>query len=152
VLKLRSFLRFWLPVLVWMAVIFTASCDRGSFQHSSRIVAPFVRWLWPQVSPETLHTIVLCVRKCGHLTEYAVLALLLWRAWRPADPPEEAPWRWSRAGLVLALVALYAASDEFHQAFVPTREASVKDVLIDLFGAALALLCVWGARRWRSHR
>jgi VanZ family protein len=50
----------------------------------------------------------------------------------------------------LAIVALYAASDEFHQRFVPTREASVVDVFIDTSGAALALIFIWIVGRWRK--
>jgi len=41
-----------------------------------------VRWLFPHASAETIHGAVGLVRKCAHLTEYAVLALLLWRALR----------------------------------------------------------------------
>ncbi len=74
------------------------------------------------------------------MAEYAVLALLLWRALHKPAQPGRSPWRWPEAGLVLALVALYAASDEIHQAFVPSREASAGDVLLDTTGAALGLL------------
>ncbi len=151
-LNARSFFRYWLPVLVWMAVIFSASTDRLSFQHSSRMVAPLVHWLWPHISAEALHNIVLAVRKCGHLTEYAILALLLWRAWRRSPGSESPPWRWSQAALVLVVVALYAASDEFHQAFVPSREGSLWDVSLDTCGAALALVCLWGIGRLRKRR
>jgi VanZ family protein len=135
-----------------MALIFAASSDRGSYQHSSRLIGPLVHWLFPRLSDEALHTVVVGVRKCAHLTEYAVLALLLWRARRHAVQPRPPTWRWSDAGLVLALVALYAASDEIHQAFVPSREASVGDVLLDTTGAALTLLALWGLTRLRKPR
>ena len=133
-----------------MWVIFSASSDQMSMQHSSRIVGPLVHWLFPHLSDEAVHGIVMFVRKCAHVAEYAVLALLLWRALRKPAEHGKAPWRWSKAGLVLALVALYAASDEIHQAFVPSRQASVWDVLLDTSGAALALLCLWGFGRLRK--
>ena len=69
-----------------MALIFSASGDRASFSHSSRIIGPIVRWLFPQLSDEAVHAIVVLVRKCAHLAEYAVLALLLWRALRKPTP------------------------------------------------------------------
>jgi VanZ family protein len=47
------------------------------------------------------------------------------------------------AGLVLLSCAAYAASDEFHQSFVPSRTASLRDVTIDLCGATLAVLLYW---------
>lgn len=149
--KLRSLIRYWLPVLVWMWLIFSASGDRMSFQHSSRIIGPFVHWLLPHLSDEAIHDLVVIVRKCAHLAEYAVLALLFWRALRKTKGPEFPRWRWPVAGLVLALVALYAASDEFHQTFVPSREGCVTDVLLDTAGGALGLLCLWTAGRLRKH-
>ena len=135
-----------------MWVIFSASSDRLSFQHSSRIIGPVVRWLFPHLSDEAVHAIVLIVRKCAHLTEYAVLALLLWRALHKAPGPDASAWRWPEAGLALALVALYAASDEFHQTFVPSRQGCVSDVLLDAAGGALGLVCLWAAGRWHKRR
>jgi VanZ family protein len=156
VLRLRSFIRYWLPVLVWMGLIFSASGDQASFSHSSRIIGPIVRWLFPQLSDEAVHAIVVLARKCAHLTEYAVLAVLLWRALRKPPKGDPRPWAWSDAGLALALTALYAAADEFHQLFVPSRQGSVWDVLLDTLGATVGMLCLWAVcqlrtRRWRTE-
>jgi VanZ family protein len=148
---LRSFVKYWLPLLVWMLVIFSASSDRMSFEHSSRIIGPFVHWLLPHLSYEAVRAFVMFARKCAHLTEYAVLALLIWRTLRKPPEPNASSWRWSHAGLALALAALYAASDEIHQAFVPSRQGSVWDVLLDTSGAALALLCLWAVGRLRKR-
>jgi len=180
VLKLRAFLKYWLPALIWMALIFSASSDANSFAHSSRIIGPLLHWLFPQMPDDTMYLIVLLVRKCAHLTEYAVFALLLWRALRkpvknaprpPAWPklpttqqaepqpnrmPEresrtlrrgEGPWLWREARLALLIVALYAASDEFHQCFVPTRTGLVSDVFVDTAGGAAGLLALWAFGR-----
>jgi VanZ family protein len=91
-------------------------------------------------------------RKCCHLAEYAVLGLLVWRALHQPQKNQPKPWRWTEAGLTLAVVLLYAASDELHQIFVPTRTAHVSDVFIDTAGAAFALLLLWLAgksfKRW----
>ena len=133
-----------------MWIIFSASGDRMSFQHSSRIIGPFLHWVFPHLSDDATRAVVVFVRKCAHLTEYAVLALLLWRALRKPPGPEVLRWQWSVAGIVLALVALYAASDEIHQTFVPSREGCVTDVLLDATGAALGLLCLWAAGRLRK--
>jgi VanZ family protein len=151
VLRLRSFIKYWLPVLVWMWVIFSASGDTASFQHSSRIIGPLLRWFFPHLSDEAVHAMVVSVRKGAHLAEYALLALLLWRALRRRLPANRVSWSWPTAGLVLALVSLYATTDEIHQAFVPTRQGSVWDVLIDTAGAALGLVCLWGLGRVRKR-
>jgi VanZ family protein len=144
-------LRNWLPLLVWMLVIFTASGDRMSFDHSSRIIGPFLHWLLPYLSDDAVHAVIVIVRKGAHVTEYAVLALLLWHALRKPPEANVPSWRWSQAGLALALAALYAASDEIHQAFVPSRQCSVWDVLLDTTGAAIGLLCLWAVGRLRKR-
>jgi len=106
----------------------------------------------PGLSEKAIHLVNMLVRKAGHLTEYGILAVLLWRAIRNSHIPKTRSWSWTDAGWTLLIVALYAASDEFHQSFVPTREASLRDVLIDCVGALLALLCLWGLGRCRESR
>jgi len=132
-----------------MGLIFTASGDTQSFRRSSRIIAPFLRWLFPHLADDTVQLIVLLVRKCAHLTEFAVMAWLFWRALRKPVRNDPRPWKWSEAFIALACVALYATSDEIHQTFIPTRQGSVLDVLIDTSGAALGLLAIWAIGRWR---
>ncbi|AFZ66416.1 VanZ family protein [Deinococcus peraridilitoris] len=77
--------------------------------------------------------------KLAHALEYALLGFLLARA--------TGSWR---AAWVIA--ALYGASDEIHQAFVPMRSAGLDDWLADLSGAFVGA-CL-GAGRWpkRAHR
>ena len=74
------------------------------------------------------------------LTEYCVLALLLWRAFRRPRKTIRVPG----TGVKPARVAdgrAYAATDEFHQIFVPTRTPAVHDVVIDTLGGAAGLFC-----------
>ena len=73
-------LRYWLPVLIWMGVIFLVSTDLGSANHTSRIIEPLLRWAVPDISPKTIEVVQTIIRKGGHLTEYAILALLTLRA------------------------------------------------------------------------
>lgn len=141
--KARSFLKYWLPVLLWMVVIFSASDDANSFRRSSRILAPLLRWLFPHLTEETVNHIVTFARKCAHLTVYAILAFLVWRALRQPAKGDPRPWSWREAGWAILLVAIYAVTDEFHQHFVPGREASVLDVLLDTSGGAAGMVFVW---------
>jgi VanZ family protein len=133
----------WLPVVLWMGFIFVMSTGLGSAAHTSRFIIPILHWLLPHAEPGTIDRLHFLIRKAGHLTEYAVLALLLRRAL--ARPGLKA------LGLALLITAVYAASDEFHQSFVPGRTASVDDVLIDTTGALLALTTVEVWRRWRRN-
>ncbi len=147
----RVFVKYWLPVLIWMSLIFTASGDTLSSEHSSHIIAPILRWLFPHLSEVHVGQVVFILRKGAHLTEYAVLAWLLWRALRQPIKNDRRRWRWADARLVLLGVALYAAGDEFHQLFVASREAKVTDVLIDTSGGALGLILLWVIGVWRKQ-
>jgi VanZ family protein len=100
-------LTIWLPVLLWAAVIFAFS----SVPHLSSGLG-----VWDTV-----------LRKCAHVTEYAVLGALLYRAFE-----REAP--------ALAAGVAYASTDELHQHFVRGRHASPIDVGIDAVGVALGML------------
>lgn len=148
--KFRSFVLYWLPVVLWMSLIFTASGDRGSFRQSSRIIEPLLHWLFPHLSQDVVNTVILVVRKCGHLTEFGLFTLLVWRAIRKPRRSEPRPWQWSEAAEALWVAVLYAATDEFHQTFVPSREGCLRDVFIDSTGAVLGLFCFWLFGRWRK--
>ena len=141
--KHTTFLKYWLPVALWMIIIFSASGDGQSYKHSSRIIVPLLHWLFPWMSQELIETLHYLARKCGHLSEYAMLGLLLWRAIRQPQKTDPRPWLWPEAGLALALVFLYSASDELHQVFVPSRTGLVSDVCIDTLGGAAGLLLLW---------
>jgi VanZ family protein len=136
-------IRAWLPAVLWMAAIFVGSTDVLSSEHTSRFIGPLLRWLKPDISEPAVNAIQFAVRKCGHLSEYAVLAVLFRRALHLSASVPLEPWNWKNAFWALALSALYAASDEFHQSFVATRYASILDVGIDSAGAALGLGCFW---------
>jgi len=100
-------LSLWLPVIVWAAVIFL-------FSSIPSLGTGLGVW-------DTI------LRKGAHLTEYAILGLLLLRA-----VGRELP--------AFALGIAYAITDEIHQHFVRGRHASPIDVLIDTVGVAIGLL------------
>jgi VanZ family protein len=134
----KRFIKYWLPLLLWIGLIFLGSTDLMSVEHTSRFIVPLLRWLKPDISPETLASIHFMIRKCAHVGEYAVLALLLVRA-------ATCMTSLTRSMPILRISAwvgcfLVAATDEFHQAFVASRGASVIDVVIDSAGAILGLL------------
>jgi VanZ family protein len=136
-------LRYWLPLLIWMVLIFSASADANSTEHTSRFLEPFLRWLSPNISLEAIDTVRWLVRKAAHLTEYAILAWLAWRVVRCLLRQDTRPWSWTAAGVALAIVIVYAATDEIHQTFVPNRTGSWKDICIDTAGGTLGLMAVW---------
>jgi hypothetical protein len=135
---MRRFFKYWLPLLIWACVIFLGSTDMLSAEHTSRFMVPFLLWLKPGMAPDTILFILIVMRKSAHVSEYAILALLLWRALR--SNPTLRTKTSMLLGEVLFVCAVFAASDEFHQSFVKSRTPSVRDVLLDTAGAALGLL------------
>lgn len=107
-------LTVWFPVVAWAAVIFT-------FSSIPSLSTGLGTW-------DTI------LRKGAHLTEYAVLGALLYRALG-----REAP--------ALTAGIAYAATDEFHQHFVRGRHASPVDVAIDAVGVSLGMLLWLRLRR-----
>jgi VanZ family protein len=108
----RSALSLWLPVVVWAVVIFALSSV-------------------PSLGTG-LGTWDLVLRKLAHVSEYALLGLLLTRAAR-------------RPVVAVVLAAAYAVTDEVHQTFVEGRHGAPLDVAIDTVGAIVGVL-VW--MRW----
>ncbi len=77
----------------------------------------------------------LIARKLVHISEYALLCFLWWRAFRTVAP--------ARAiALALAITIAYACTDELHQRSVRGRHGTPVDVLIDAFGASAAALAI----------
>jgi VanZ family protein len=99
----------WLPVVIWAAVIFT-------FSSIPSLGTGLGVW-------DTI------LRKGAHMTEYAILGLLLLRALGRELP-------------ALAVGIGYAILDEVHQHFVRGRHASPVDVLIDTVGLAIGIFLV----------
>jgi len=82
--------------------------------------------------------------KGWHATEYAILDSLAFRYLQTRLP--------IRRALLISFVmcVAFAASDEWHQTFVPGRGGNVRDVLIDTSGAAIATTVI--ALRLRRGR
>jgi VanZ family protein len=78
------------------------------------------------------------VRKGAHMTEYAILAMLV-RAAVYNRRERKRSYRWCAERAVLVCAA-YACTDEFHQLFVAGRAGQVRDVLIDTAGALIGLI------------
>jgi VanZ family protein len=130
----------WLPVLLWMGFIFVMSTDAGSSVHTSSVLEPVVQWINPTISQEQFDFVHFLVRKSAHLTEYAVLAILILRALRSSLLSNLGRWSMRAAGVTLLASAAYATTDEFHQSFVMGRTASMHDVLVDSCGALVAIV------------
>ena len=114
--KLKNFCRLWLPVILWMLVIFSLSSVPGG--------------QLPDVPIPRIHTI-------AHFFEYSILGALLLRAFLNVN------FRKRTIALSLLAVAgafLFGLSDEWHQSFVPGRSCRLEDVLSDVLFAIVGVL------------
>jgi VanZ family protein len=139
-----NFVNRWLPVLLWATVIFLFSTEHFAAPQSSRILGPLLRWLIPGITPEQVSFVQFLIRKLGHWFEYFVLAVLLYRALY-AESGSRSSVR--PAAMTIAFALVWAITDEFHQSLVPSRSASIVDVMIDGFGALCGIF--W---RYLRHR
>lgn len=115
--------RYWLPALCCMALIFLLSSLSGSSLSNFGFLDVFIK-------------------KGAHITEYAILYFFLFRAVQILMITR-------KALIVSAVIAvLYAISDEYHQTFVPLREGTVRDVFIDSIGIFLMYLIL---RRYHTR-
>lgn len=116
-------------------MVLSFSSASFSADNTGGLLGPLLAWLLPGLSPSGIEAIHGLLRKAAHVTEYAVLAALWWRALtRGGMRPHAAAW------LTLLIGVTVAAVDETHQSFVPSRTASVRDVLIDTAGVLLAVV------------
>ncbi len=144
-MQLRALSKSWLPVVAWAALISILSTDTFSSEHTSRFILPLLHWIFRSASSSTLEIVHAVIRKCAHLVEYFLLGLLLYRAVRG----REQGWKLKWAIWAAAIAAGYAAFDEFHQVFVPSRTASPWDALLDTVGACAAQVTTW--RVWKRR-
>jgi VanZ family protein len=134
---MRWLARFW-PVIVWAVVIFMFSTHTFTSENTSRVISPILRWLFPHATPHFLGLANHLVRKGAHVFEYFIFSVLLLAAIR-----NRRAWRLKWALLAVAIVFVYACSDEFHQIFVPGRGPAVRDVMLDTFAGILAQVAAW---------
>jgi VanZ family protein len=132
-----------------MSVIFTASTSLGAPQNTSLFVVPFLLWINPHMSPGQIEFWHHIIRKTAHVTEYGILGIFIWRVIH-SSPSLALESRGRQFRLALMCAALYAATDETHQMFVPHRQPLVTDVLLDTCGAGLGLALVWCVLRLRK--
>lgn len=129
----RRWLTAYAPLIIWVVVVLGLGTDIGSSEETSRFIGPLLRFLFPDAHPDTVAMVHAVVRKCAHVTEYALLAFFAWNAFRH--------FRY-RYPIAFILVAAVACLDEYGQSFDPNRTSSPYDVLLDILGGLLLLALI----------
>lgn len=136
-------LAVWIPVVLMAVVIFGFSSqdgeESGGLSHDvAEALVDFADVFVDidiQNRENIINTLQFPIRKAAHMTEYAILTVLIYTA-LAVDGFRH---RW-RLWLSLAAAFIFACSDELHQLFVPGRCGAFTDVLIDTAGAIIAVL------------
>lgn len=113
---MSKIVKLWLPVLLWMILIFT---------FSSMQVGSTSEFYWKDF----------IFKKSAHIIEYGILAVLIYRALTNSGINRKKAFIYS-----VVIASLYGVSDEFHQSFTPGREPRFRDVAIDAVGATISLV------------
>ncbi len=113
-----NFVCYQLPILVWMAFIFTLSSVPGTNV--------------PNLFP--------CFHHFVHFVEYSVLAFLCMRAVQRSFPE----WIYTHiTAVTMGISIAFAASDEWHQTFIPGRTGQVQTVFVDSLYAGIGAAFFW---------
>jgi VanZ family protein len=134
---LRRLILYWLPVVLWMTLIIGLSSQsdlpgRNDPRTGDRL---------PSSYP---------ISKAWHVTEFSVLALLIFRA-SYSQGGGLALGRAQAATASVLVCLAFAGLDELRQSFVPKREASIYDVLLDTTAASIAMLALLILLRTRGR-
>ena len=136
----------WLPVAIVMVMIFCFSSKPAiDSNEGSMTIAKGLFNIYENVTDrhidevkriDMVENINYIVRKSSHFCEYALLSFLI--ALHLLVLKKKRRYLFV---LPIVISALYAATDEFHQTWVPGRGGQFRDVLLDTSGAAMGALC-----------
>lgn len=138
----------YIPALIWMYIIagFSGASGESSSSLSLRVTEQIVEIIDINNNMteeeyvdmvELLHT---PVRKMAHMTEYAILYMLLFVPMKLTLKNKNV----KKLLLIAFLICvLYASFDEIHQLFVDGRSGRITDVLIDSAGALIGFIMVF---------
>ena len=142
----HAVLKAWIAAILWLILIAIESSALLSAHNTSRILYPLLHFLfgmgWDHF--EIWHFFI---RKSGHVVGYAILSILLFRAWR-ATLPAMSDVKWTPRWATIAILgtALVASLDEWHQSFLPSRTGRWQDVVLDTcagLGVQLLIFLWW---------
>jgi VanZ family protein len=137
--------KYWIPAIFVAALISVFSSHYFSGEETARVIIPFLHRLLPGATPRMLRLMHIGIRKMAHITEFGLFSISVFHGIRAG----RTGWRFNWALATLVIAVTYAGLDEWHQSFVPLREARVRDVFIDATGAVLAQTLVWIYANWR---
>ena len=130
----------WILIFAWMITIFMFSAQNGdeSSELSQGFLRAFILRFTPDnISEDIVNMMEYIIRKCAHMTEYAVFGILIFCQIKLYRLFEK---EWTRIVMAVICVMIYASTDEIHQLFVGGRSGRFTDVLIDTAGGFIGIM------------
>ncbi|NFA59990.1 VanZ family protein [Clostridium sp. FAM 1755] len=144
--KLRKLIWF-LPSFIWMTIIFLFSnqhaetSNKNNFIIADALIEGKIN-LFKYIDYNFLNFLI---RKAAHMTEYFILFMLLYFAFKNTF--------YKNIKIKASIITiLYACTDEFHQIFIPGREGKIRDVFIDSIGVFVGLFLIYIFKFIRKYR
>ncbi|APH18391.1 VanZ family protein [Clostridium botulinum] len=140
-------LAYFIPSFIWMVIIFIFSNQPGESSDKNNFFVADVLTkgkidLFKHIDYNFLNFLI---RKAAHITEYFILFMLLYYAFKKTF--------YKNLKIKAAIITiLYACTDEFHQLFIPGREGKVRDVLIDSIGVFIGVFLIYTFEFIKEHR
>ena len=147
---LKFWISAWLPVVIGISVIMLESTTWFGSDHTSGPLRWLYEGIFGPVSNAHWNLIHVIIRKCGHFFGYGFIGVAWLRAWWMTLPHS---YFIEDAFLALMGTSLVASLDELHQSYLPNRNGTPWDVLLDCCGAlALQVLVYIYLRLFRAKR
>lgn len=142
----------------WLVLVLCIVWAGSIFATSSTVILPreFFAWFLANIfdDPDSFGKFQLfwgaswlLIVKGWHVTEFAILMVLVTLSIDAFTKRRTTTNLWLAAGTC----AIYAASDEWHQTFVPQRGGIISDVFIDCGGIAIACIALYRRRGCSPH-
>ena len=147
-------LKAWIAAILWLIVIAIESSALLSATNTSRILYPLLHYFF-SLDWDRFEVWHFYIRKSGHVVGYAILSILLFRAWRATLPAmSSVKWTMRWANIAILGTALVASLDEWHQSFIPSRTGRWQDVVLDTCAgvAAQILIFLWSIWKRKKDR
>lgn len=134
----------WIPAAIAVLVIAVESTVFMSANNTSRWLLPVWERLFGPISAKHWAVVHACIRKSGHFVGYGLVSLCFFHGFRTTlNAAGGLRALWFRSAIFALLCTfLVASADEIHQAFLPGRGGSPRDVALDTCGALLVQLLV----------
>ena len=123
--------------IIWLIVIYKITASPSATGSNTLNVIETVFG----VSEPTADLLNFFIRKLAHITVFGFLAIILYFVFQK----KRSFWAW-------LCTTIYAGTDEFHQLLVSGRTSSIFDVVLDSFGAIVALILLHYTKKRLAQR